>query len=76
MKPSDIPNSEFRTPHFNNGDVAQLVEASVSETDRCGFDSLHHHSWKKCGMRSSEFGLQIGDHASLLLRIPHSELRI
>lgn len=38
-----IPHSAFRIPNSKNGDVAQLVEAAVSEAVWCGFDSHRHH---------------------------------
>lgn len=47
---------ESRAGRSELGDVAQLVEASVSETDRCGFDSLHHHS-EDCGRAGAPPGL-------------------
>src|SRR5437868_13881220 len=34
-----LPHSDFQLPSFNEGDVAQLAEAAVSEAVRCGFDS-------------------------------------
>ena len=45
-------HSALRIPHSElprSGDVAQLVEASVSETDCCGFDSHRHHSCRWAG---------------------------
>ena len=49
---------DFRceSPRIFFGDVAQLVEAAVSEAVRCGFDSLHHYS--QCGVRNAECGLK------------------
>jgi hypothetical protein len=47
----------------NLGDVAQLVEATVSEAVRCGFDSHRHH----CLFREAASGL-LAEYANLAKR--------